>query len=86
MAVDVQEPHEMAALIDTQTRKLRAQLLGAMTGRQAGQPAPQRLHLRRPVEPEQPAERGRVAFLEMLGPLDACSAMSRNVSNVVRRP
>jgi hypothetical protein len=27
MAVDVQEPHEMSALIDTQTRKLRAQLL-----------------------------------------------------------
>ena len=71
MAVDVQEPHEMAALIDTQTRKLRAQLLGAMVCRQAGEPAPQRLHLRRSVEPEEPAERGRVAFLEMLGPLDA---------------
>ena len=72
MAVDVQEPHEMAALIDTQTRKLRAQLLGAMVCRQAGgEPAPQRLHLRRSVEPEEPAERGGVAFLEMLGPLDA---------------
>ena len=71
MAVDVQEPHEMSALIDTQTRKLRAQLLGAMVRRQAGEPAPQRLHFRRPVEPEQPAERGRVSFLEMLGPLDA---------------
>src|ERR1700688_4047619 len=71
MAVDVQEPHEMSALIDTQTRKLRAQLLGAMVCREAGEPAPQRLHLRRAVEPEEPAERGRVAFLEMLGPLDA---------------
>jgi hypothetical protein len=36
MAVDVQEPHEMSALIDTQTRKLRAQLLGAMVCREAG--------------------------------------------------
>src|SRR6202046_4567962 len=71
MALDVQEPHEMSALIDTQTRKLRAQLLGAMVCREAGEPAPQRLHLRRAVEPEEPAERGRVAFLEMLGPLDA---------------
>jgi hypothetical protein len=26
MAIDVQEPHEMAALIDTQTRKLRVRL------------------------------------------------------------
>src|ERR1700684_881667 len=70
MAVDVQEPHEMSALIDTQTRKLRAQLLGAMVCREAGEPAPQRLHLRRAVEPEEPAEHGRGAFLEMLGPLD----------------
>src|SRR5580700_2514113 len=71
MAIDVQEPHEMSALIDTQTRKLRAQLLGAMVCREAGEPAPQRLHLRRAVEPKEPAERGRVAFLEMLGPLNA---------------
>src|SRR5260370_14321032 len=71
MAVNVQKSHQMSALIDTQTRKLRAQLLGAMVRREAGEPAPQRLHLRRSVEPEQPAERGRVAFLEMLGPLDA---------------
>ena len=61
----------MSALIDTQTRKLRAQLLGAMVRRQAGEPAPQRLHFRRSVEPEEPAERGRVSFLEMLKPLDA---------------
>ena len=71
MAVNVQKPHEMPALIDPQTRKLRAQLLGAMVRRQAGEPAPQRLHFRRSVEPEQSAERGRVSFLEMLGPLDA---------------
>src|SRR5258707_124755 len=71
MAVNVQKSHQMSALIDTQTRKLRAQLLGAVVRREAGEPAPQRLHLRRSVEPEQPAERGRVAFLEMLGPLDA---------------
>jgi hypothetical protein len=36
MLGDVQEPHEMSALIDTQTRKLRAQLLGAMVCREAG--------------------------------------------------
>src|SRR5260370_32620798 len=71
MAVNVQKPHEMSALIDTQTCKLRAQLLGAMVRRQAGEPAPQRLHFRRSVEPEEPAERGRVSFLEMLRPLDA---------------
>jgi hypothetical protein len=53
------------------TGQLRAQLLGAIVCREAGEPAPQRLHLRRAVEPEEPAERGRVAFLEMLGPLDA---------------
>src|SRR6266480_5630432 len=71
MTVDVQKTHEMAALVDTQPRKLRAQLLGAMVCRQAAEPAPQRLHLRRSVEPEEPAKRGRVAFLEMLRPLDA---------------
>ena len=57
----------MSALIDTQTRKLRAQLLGAMVRRQAGEAAPQRLHFRRSVEPEESAESGRIAFLEMLG-------------------
>src|SRR5215831_16921132 len=60
----------MSALIDTQTRKLCAQLLGAMACRQAGEPSPQRLHFRLPVEPEQPAKCGRVAILEMLGPFD----------------
>ena len=47
----------MSALIDTQTRKLRAQLLGAMVRREAGEPAPQRLHFRRSVEPEEAAPR-----------------------------
>src|SRR5262249_1884667 len=70
MAVDVQKPHEMSAPIDTQARKLRAQLLSAMVRRQASEPAPQRLHFRRAVEPEQPAEGGRISFLELLGPLD----------------
>src|SRR5437016_3763342 len=36
-----------------------------------GEPAPQRLDFRRSVEPEEPAERGRVSLLEMFGPLDA---------------
>ena len=56
MAINVQEPHEMSALIDTHTRKLCAQLLGAMVCREAGEPAPQRLHFRRSVEPEESAE------------------------------
>src|SRR6516162_8396392 len=71
MAVDVQKPHEVSALIDTQTRKLRAQLLGAMMRSEAGEPAPQRLHFRRAVEPKESAEGGRISFLELLGPLDA---------------
>jgi len=71
MAVNVQKPHEMSALIDTPTRKLRTQLLGAMVRREAGEPAPQRLDFRRSVEPEESAERGRVSLLEMFGPLDA---------------
>src|ERR1700724_3058599 len=71
MCINVQEPHEMSALIDTHTRKLRAQLLGAMMRGEAGEPAPQRLHLRRSIKPEEPAEGGGISFLEMLGPLDA---------------
>jgi hypothetical protein len=65
----------MSALIDTETRQLRAQLLGAMVCRQTGEPAPQRFHLRRSVEPEEPAERRRVAFFKMLGPLDSLPAL-----------
>jgi hypothetical protein len=71
MAVNVQEPHEMSALVDARTRKLRAKLLGAMMRRKPGEPTPQRLDFRRAVEPEQSAECGRIAFLQMLGPFDA---------------
>ena len=61
----------MSAPIDTHTRKLRAELLGAMVRRKAAQAPPQRLHLRGAVETEEPAERGRVFLLKMLGALDA---------------
>src|SRR5262245_60286534 len=71
MAINVQEPHEMPALIDTHARKLRAQLLGAMLRSKAGEPAPQRLHFRRAVEPQESAKCGRVFLLELLGPLNA---------------
>ena len=80
MAVNVQKPHQMSALINPQARKLRAQLLGAMVRRKAGEPAPQRLHFRRAVEAKQSAERGRVAFLEMLGPLNPKLLFSRDAS------
>ena len=39
VAVNVQEPHEVSALIDAQTRKLRPQLLGPMLRAEAGEPA-----------------------------------------------
>ena len=71
MAIKVQEPHEMAALIDAPTRKLRAQLLGAMLRGKTGESATQRLYFRRAVEPQEPAKCGRVFLLELLGPLDA---------------
>src|SRR5215471_9199956 len=70
MAVNVQEPHEVAPLIDAQPCKLRAQLLGAVVRREAAEAAPQGLHFRCSVKPKESAERGRVSFLEMLGPLD----------------
>lgn len=56
--------------LDLRERVLDAVETGA-SRREAGEPAPQRLHLRCAVEPEQPAECGWVSFLEMLGPLDA---------------
>ena len=71
MAINVQKPHEMSALVDPQTRKFRAKLLGAMMRRQTGEPTSQRLYFRRAIEPEQSAECGWVSLLEMLGPLDA---------------
>jgi hypothetical protein len=74
VTVNAQEPHEMSALINAQPRKLRAQLLGSMACSEAGEPAPQRLYFPRAIEPEQSAERSRVAFLEILRPLAAdCS-------------
>ena len=36
MAVNVQKPHEMSALIDAPTRKFRAQMLGTMLRGEAG--------------------------------------------------
>src|SRR5262245_56158319 len=70
MAVNVQEPHETPALIDAPTRKLRAQLLGTMLRREAGEPAPQGLHFRRAVEPEEAPKCRRVSFLDLAGPPD----------------
>jgi hypothetical protein len=61
----------MSALIHAQTRKLRAQLLGAMVCRQATEPPQQRLHFGRAVEPKESAEGRWISFLEMLGSLDA---------------
>src|ERR1700745_805441 len=69
MAINVQEPHEMSAPIDAHARKLCAKLLGAMARGQTGEPAPQRFHFRRAVEPKQPAERSWIPLLEMFGPL-----------------
>src|SRR5262249_52448095 len=71
MSINVQEPHEMSALVDAHARKFGAQLLGAMLRGKAGEAAPQRLHLRRAVEPQKSTECGGVFLLEMLGPLDA---------------
>lgn len=71
MTVNVQESHETSRLIDAPARKLSTQPLGAMLRREAGQPAPQRLHFRRAIEPEKSAERCRVFLLKLFGPLDA---------------
>src|SRR5689334_23864665 len=70
MAINVQEPHEMSALIDAHTRKLRTELFGAMLRGEAAKTTPQRLHFRRAIEPEEPAERRGIFLLEMLGSLD----------------
>ena len=85
MAIDVQKPHEMSALIDTQTRKLRAQLLGAMVRGEAGEPAAQRLPSRCSVEPKV-CESGRVSFLEMLGPLDAEQRHEQGSATIAASP
>jgi hypothetical protein len=61
----------MSALIDTHTRQLHAQLRGATPRGEAGEPTPQSRHLRRTVEPEEPAHRSWVFLLELLRTLDA---------------
>jgi hypothetical protein len=61
----------MPPLINAPPRQRRAQLLGATAHGEAGELAPQRLHFRRSDETKEAAERGRVSFLEMHGPLDA---------------
>jgi hypothetical protein len=71
MAVNLQKPHEVALLIDAQLCKLRAQLLGAVVRREAGEAALPRLHFRCSVKPKESAECGRAAFLKLLGPLAA---------------
>ena len=86
MTVNVQEAREMAALIDPLTRQLGSQLLGTMVRGQPREPAPQRLHFWRPVEPQQPAERRRICSLSCSGRWMRSSAMNRNVSKVVRGP
>jgi hypothetical protein len=64
MAVNVQKPHEMSALIDAPTRKFRSQLLlGTMLRGEAASGARS--------SPEESAERRRVSLFELLGPLDA---------------
>ena len=70
MAIDVQEPHQIAALSDAQARQFRSQLFGVMMGGEARELAPQRLDLGRPIKPEDSAEGRRVALFELLGPLD----------------
>ena len=45
--------------------------VSAMLGSQTSELAPQGLDLRRPIEPEEPPEGGRVVLLELLGTLDA---------------
>src|SRR6516164_5344942 len=69
VTVDVQKAHEMPALTDTHTRELCAELLSAMARGETREPAPQRFHFRRAVEPEQPAECSWIPLLEMFGPL-----------------
>ena len=60
VAVDVEEAHEVAALLDAQTRQLRAELLGLVVAGQARELPAQGLDLGRAVEPEHAAEGLRV--------------------------
>jgi hypothetical protein len=56
VAIDIQEPHQLSALSHAYTGELGAERLSAMLGGQARELASQRLDLRCPVEPEEPAE------------------------------
>lgn len=68
VAVDGQKPHDMPAPSNAKACEFRAELLGTVVRREAGELAPQRLHFRRSVEPEESAESRWVSFLEMLTP------------------
>jgi hypothetical protein len=45
-------------------------LLGALVRGKPGELTPEGLHFRRPIQPEQSSQRGRVLLLELLGTLD----------------
>jgi len=55
VTIDVQEPHQMPTLIDTQARQFCSQLLGVLVCGKAGQPAPEGLDLGGPIQPQEPA-------------------------------
>jgi len=88
VAVDVQEAHQMSALIDSQGAPTCApKLIGLVVCGEAGELTPQGLDLGRPVEAQQPAEGGRIALFQMLWtPGCAAAPSASSVSNVVRRP
>src|SRR5215472_1292749 len=83
VTVDVQKAHEMSALTDTHTRELCAELLSAMARGETREPAPQRFHFRRAVEPEEPAECSWIPLLEMFGPLnpEECHKQERSATS-----
>ncbi len=71
VAIHVQEPHQLAAFGHAHPSQLRAHLLGAMMGGKTAERPPEGLDLGRPVKPEESAEGGRIALLELLGALHA---------------
>ncbi len=71
VAIDIQEPHQLAASGHAHPSQLRAHLLGAMMGGETAERPPEGLDLGRPVKPEESAEGGRIALLELLGALHA---------------
>ena len=64
-------PISSPALRHAYTGQLSAQLAGAVVRGEATERPPQSLDFRCAIEPEEPAESRRVAFLELLGTLDA---------------